>query len=145
MNAADFLDAALPWESIKCNAVDMLVPNMRGPVRNLLALLNSAPSAKHAWGVFETWRNPIRQAYLVKEGRSKTILSAHNYGMAADIVPMCRDTGHYFWKVSDRGVPAQWDLLDQLTNAQYMLRKPIAWDRPHVQHRDWDTVRKLIK
>jgi len=146
MNVSDFLDAPLQWEMLKCNAIDMLVPNMRQPVRTLVQLLNDPKvnDSGHDWGVFETWRNPIRQAYLLKEGTTKTLFSAHNVGMAVDIVPKSRTTGHFFWEDDGHGVLAQWQDLDKFATAQPMLRKPIAWDRPHVEHRDWPRVRGYL-
>jgi len=143
MKIGDWLDAPMGWEQVKCNAIDMLTPSMREPIRQVLQAINKT-TLTHKWAVFETWRNPIRQEYLVKEGRSKTIISAHGYGMACDIVPIDNE-GQWFWERSDAGHEAQWGILDNAVNRIHGLRKPIAWDRPHIEHMNWPQVRALLK
>lgn len=140
------LDEDDALELTRFNDINLLVPVLQSPVRALWQLLNTPQYAPtHNWGVFETWRSGTRQLKLLAAGTTKTSLSAHNMGLAVDFVPVCRSTGHWFWERSDAGVEARWDLLDSAVATMPILSKPIAWDRPHVEHRNWNAIRKLVR
>lgn len=78
--------------------------------------------------VFETYRSPERQAYLLRRGDSKSgpWQSAHQYGLAADIVPQVN--GRWTWDVGND----RWTLLATYA-IRHSLRVPINWDKAHVQ------------
>jgi hypothetical protein len=40
--------------------------------------------------VVETYRSPLRQAYVKKRGRSTLTVSKHQYGLAIDVVPIVK-------------------------------------------------------
>lgn len=90
---------------------------------------------------FETWRSPIRQLELLREGKTKAApwQSAHQYGMAVDFVPFrygeVGRAGTWTWDV-EAGV---WDHLRKRAH-ELGLACELDWDRCHVEHpefREW--------
>nr|DAJ63878.1 MAG TPA: hypothetical protein [Bacteriophage sp.] len=91
--------------------------------------------------VFETFRTPDRQAQVRAEGASQVgpWQSAHAWGFAADFVPYMEGIG---WSWDD---DHDWDHLDNRAKL-CGLRRPITWDRPHIEHPDWQYAKsKLIR
>ena len=88
--------------------------------------------------IFETFRHPERQAYLLAQGTTKAAMwsSPHQFGLAADFVP--RINGKWTWE-GDKAV-ACFDWLDANVR-KHGLRRPISWDRPHVEWPEWGTFR----
>lgn len=75
---------------------------------------------------FETYRTPYRQALLIAEGdntRAGPWRSAHQYGLAIDFVP-------YPWSWAEHH---DWGWLDRRAR-EWGLRRPIPWDRAHIEH-----------
>lgn len=98
--------------------------------------------------LFEGFRLPERQAYLLGKGVSKSgpWHSAHNYGLAADFVPWVNDGDAAIlkltvgWSWDDRH---DYDFLKQAAEL-HDLDVPISWDKVHVQSRIWPRVHKAI-
>lgn len=115
-------------------AISDLHPIMRGPVTQLLPLLNAA----HARGAlplfrpFEGYRTPERQRQVFLSGNSKAMPweSAHQWGLAVDFVPQV--DGKWTWDVPE----ADWTQMHRLAE-KVGLVAPISWDKPHLQHPQW--------
>lgn len=92
--------------------------------------------------VFETYRNPIRQLYLLEQGVSKAgaFQSAHQFGMAVDFVPGTQTALGFKWSWSAN---EDWPFLKRAAEL-YGLSCPIAWDKAHVQVKDWEDIRKKL-
>lgn len=94
------------------------------------------------FGVFETYRHPLRQLYLLENDVTKAGLykSAHQFGMAVDFVPHRKTaTGtHWSWEQSE-----DWDFLKK-SAAHFGLSVPIPWDRCHVQSSNWSEIVQLL-
>lgn len=89
--------------------------------------------------IFETYRSPEDQDREYAEGDSKLRAgqSAHQYGLAADFVPVDED-GDWYWPPWEW---AGWDALEVAARANDLLT-PIEWDRPHVEVPEWRAIRK---
>lgn len=87
---------------------------------------------------FEGYRLPSEQVRLLARGTTKAgpFQSAHNYGLAVDFVPQVR--GGWHW-----GEAHDWDHLEQVA-ILCGLKRPIPWDRPHIQHPLWDEVSRHL-
>lgn len=95
---------------------------------------------------FETYRHPAAQEFHYKNGTSKAraYQSAHQFGLAVDFVPQIN--GKWTWEPP--GGDMAWDALDKVvsTYKDRGLRRPISWDRPHIEHELWETqLRWLMK
>ena len=79
-------------ENFVCNRLTLCHPNTVDEFRQLAEMLEwgyENHKTETRFGVFETWRNPIRQEALLRRGNSKAGAwqSSHQYGMAVDYVP----------------------------------------------------------
>jgi len=121
----------MPIETTINRSLTDLHPAIREDVFELVHEVNVAlgrMGETMRFEVFETYRSPERQAYLLRRGDSKSgpWQSAHQYGLAADIVPQVN--GRWTWDVgSDR-----WTMLATYA-VRHSLSVPISWDRAHVQ------------
>lgn len=119
-----------------------LHPLMRGPVTQLLPLLNAA----HARGAlpnfrpFEGYRSPEEQRRVLLDGTSKAGAwqSAHQWGLAVDFVPYI--DGRWTWDVPE----ADWTMMHRIAR-QVGLVAPINWDKPHLQHPRWESARAALR
>ena len=105
--------------------------------------LNVSATLVVKFGVFETYRSPVEQQKALARGASKAgpYQSAHQFGLAADFVPIVARK----WTWNPPGGSATWDALDRAVAEFPNLRRPIEWDRPHVEHILWDHVRHVMK
>lgn len=89
--------------------------------------------------IFETFRSPERQRYLVGRKTSKAgpWQSAHQFGLAVDFVPFLTQAegealgvkaGWYWPPITD----ICWKFLQQRAQ-QFGLDRPYSWDGPHVE------------
>ena len=80
---------------------------------------------------------PERQALMIKRGvsKAKPWQSAHQYGLAVDLVPVV--FGKLSWIVPG-------DVWTRLAAEvlPFELRCPIGWDKSHCQHTAFDDVMK---
>lgn len=87
--------------------------------------------------LFEGYRSPERQALMIKRGVSKSQPwhSAHQYGLAVDMVPIV--FGKLSWSVPG-------DVWTRLATEvlPFNLRCPIGWDKPHCQHVVFDDIER---
>lgn len=98
--------------------------------------------------VFESVRLPDRQNQLFAKGRSKARAwqSPHQYGLAADFVPMRvrlddgSERNGWTWDVDVR----HWDFLRERAKA-HGLYNGIVWDRAHVESAMWDAWKLWMK
>lgn len=124
------------------NIVD-LHPIMRSPVSRLIQSLQRAYHAgetKTDFRFFEGYRSADDQDELYKAGtatQARGWQSAHQYGLAADIVPYVNEKPS--WDDSH-----DWELLKHKATG-VGLEVPIAWDRCHVQHPDWDFLKMRLR
>lgn len=92
---------------------------------------------------FEGYRTPERQDWLFtveKTTKARGWQSAHNYGLAVDFVPLSDPMNAGSWDWSNHH---DWDLL-RLEATQLGLLCTISWDRPHVEHPIWSSIRKQV-
>ena len=116
-----------------------LHPNFKGQVmRAVIALNEKLPAYK--WALFEGLRHPDRQAHLLKIGSTQAgpWHSAHQYGLAADIVPA--NMSGWTWKVDPEVIR-----LFKVHAETLGLRVPIKWDPFHCESPDWPAVRKALR
>lgn len=111
---------------------DHLHPAMRNLVRKLAMDIGA-----HGLALFETYRDPARQAEVLKAGRSKArpFESAHQYGLAADFA-FQDDEGDWSWPDVNR---REWALLHAKAE-RVGLHCPIEWDPGHVELPNWRTI-----
>lgn len=90
--------------------------------------------------VFETYRSPERQEALRLEGSSnaRAWQSAHQYGLAADFVPVDDVTGWNWDEDND------WAWLKSRA-LSLGLDVPIVWDKVHVQHPAFNELKTRIR
>ena len=124
------------------NDVDLLHPIMRPAVLRLSALLEEgfrSGATLTYFQLFETYRSPKDQDDAHGRGTSKARAwqSPHQYGFAADFVPF----GHNGWNWDAHN---DWDFL-RARAVQCGLNNRITWDRPHVEHPDWEVARARIR
>lgn len=130
-------------------SIPNLHPLMRPLMYELMPLLSqhtwTTPNGRtYCWALYEGYRSPELQHKLFTETHSTKVdawHSAHQYGLAADIVPCLAD---------NRGFPTfqGWDWNDDHpwaemhTHAIHIgLTAPIAWDQAHIQHPVWEKIR----
>lgn len=133
-----------------------LHPEMRGPASALteaLALAYQADITEFLLEPFEGFRSPARQNYLLTEGTTKAAAwqSAHQFGLAVDFVPrrireITKTHGHdsvtrreWYWPAAEHN---DWQVLAELAS-EHGLLSPISWDKPHIEHPHWKTIRKV--
>lgn len=131
------------------NDITLLHPKMRGPVKRLADyLIDSYETGrtKTRFEIFETFRSPLRQAYLAEKGASKAgpFESAHQFGLACDFVAyLSQAEASAFgakagWSWDDAH---DWDYLKKAADL-HGLGVPILWDRVHVEHPYFRTMKK---
>jgi len=105
--------------------------------RRLQELYREAYTRVH-WKIFEGWRHPYRQNYLLltkKTTRVGPFFSAHQFGLAVDFAGYIEQSKTFTWAIKSH----EWGLLKQ--EAQRAgLQVPITWDPGHVQHPLWPMV-----
>ena len=126
----------------RIDSLDLLHPICR---RDFAALADELLTAFHhgqvevAFHVFETYRTPMRQEWLARQGakvtRAGAWSSAHQYGLAVDFVP--KITGKWNW---DDVPESAWGFLHE-TAAQYGLMSPIKWDKVHIEHQRFGWIK----
>ena len=110
---------------------------------------------KTCFKVFETYRDPARQADLFAKGTTKAraFASAHQLGLACDFVPYL--TAEEAAELSNRIGERVWPGWNWHSSNDYRFLKtqalavglvvPIAWDPCHVEHPNWQAFRKCQK
>lgn len=93
--------------------------------------------------IFESYRDPDKQAAAYSRGTSKAKpwQSPHQFGLACDFVPFDPQENRWYWPEADNPV---WNQLDEAVKLWPCLVRPIAWDRPHVQYKNWDKIRAAL-
>lgn len=123
---------------------DLLHPKV---VPGFVLLCNRLLDAKEA-GVltqfylpFQGYRDPLEQINLLKSKTSKAgpWQSAHNYGMAVDIVGWNLRDG-WNWQPADS---QDWKEVGVIAVNAGLFR-PIAWDKPHVEHPLWSSIKRQV-
>lgn len=102
---------------------------------------------KTRFEIFETYRDPIRQADLMRKKVSKAgpFESAHQLGLASDFVPYLsvEEAAALSEKTGERHVPGwNWHSSNDyafLAQAAKLCgaHVPISWDPCHVEHLNW--------
>ena len=132
-------------------SIENLHPLMRQPVRDLLAVLHpirwkGEDGVTYMWALYEGYRSPEDQHYLFTETRNTHAdawHSAHQFGMAVDIVGTPPDAG---------GHPTlggwSWSKLNPWPEMHFHAHKcgltsPLAWDQAHIELGAWQTFRSL--
>lgn len=130
-------------EDINRNILD-LHPLMRAKVQKLegrlLEMEMLATSGAAGFKLFEGYRSPNRQIEVFNRGTSKAKAwqSAHQYGLAVDYV---------WWDPADGwswDARHNWDALADAADS-VGLHAPITWDRPHIQHPSFSTLKSAIR
>lgn len=110
---------------------------------------------KTRFHIFETFRDPMRQAQLLAKGASKagTFQSAHQFGLAVDFVPVIdvAEAGVIAKALGER-VSAGWswwsghdyDFLKAAAE-KHGLTVPITWDRVHIEHPKFKKLREAFR
>lgn len=107
---------------------------------------------KTRFEIFETYRDPVRQASLLGKGTSKAgpFQSAHQFGLACDIVPHLdnREANELASRIGEAVFPGwswhsshDYSFLAKAAE-EHGLTVPISWDRCHVEHPKWREFRK---
>ena len=83
----------------------------------------------------------MEQISLMKRGvsKAKPWQSAHNYGLAVDFVGWNLSAG-WNWLPADHN---DWKVIGDIANNLGLLR-PIAWDKPHVEHPLWTSIKERL-
>lgn len=120
-----------------------LHPVMREPVSLMIKDLEKAFTSGATlsnFKLFETYRSPSRQDKVFKDGASKARAwqSAHQFGLAADFAAVTV-TGSWNWDDAH-----DWNFLRQIA-MKHGLRVPIAWDKGHVEHPDFDYMKMIVR
>lgn len=129
--------------------LEMLHPVMRPNARLLMEDLAGRPwqdGEGRLWlfRVFETYRSPARQDRLHEGGsvtKARRWQSAHQYGLAMDVVPHSPDPGEngkalgWSWEEFH-----PWDLLRDRAEA-FGLYRPIDWDKAHIEDPNFQEIR----
>lgn len=106
----------------------------------LAALLDDSDAVVR-FTVFETYRSPQRQneLYSKKKTRAKAWQSAHQFGLAMDVVPL-NGLGQPYWPEPSSPM---WDVL-QAKAEELGLCADLPGDRCHVYHPSWLDVRRAL-
>lgn len=135
-------------------SIESLHPKMIGAARRLAAYLFDSYQthrSQFSLEVYESFRTPHRQAYLITKATTKAgpWESAHQYGLALDFVPFLNtEEGRalgvapgWYWPPAEDPI---WVFLGEAA-AKFGLERPISWDKPHVQHPLFNKVRKIFQ
>jgi hypothetical protein len=119
-------------------SLDLLAPVARRSFLGLDAYLRRETRFR----CFETYRDPARQAEALaaKTSKAAPFESAHQFGLAADFVPVHTLRG-WEWPAADND---EWDILRRAAK-DFGLICPLVWDRPHVEHPAWAAVRAATR
>lgn len=136
------------------NDISLLHPKFARAVKRLSEYLIDAHETrrtKSRFEIFETYRDPVRQADLLRKGVSKAgpFESAHQCGLAVDFVPYLSAEEAEAWSLTmgERVLPGwNWhpshDYRFLATAAEtFKLCVPISWDPCHVEHPNWRKFR----
>lgn len=117
--------------------ISNLHPVMREPVNRMVAMLASDGLP---FRLFEGYRSPERQETLYLQQprvtNARGWASSHQYGLAVDMVGW--EDGKWSW---DLRLP--WDDLGRVARTCGLVQ-PIRWDRPHIEHPAWATIRARL-
>lgn len=140
-------------ENTTYRSLALLTSDMQRKVSNLLLLCREGFLARqtfYIWRPFETYRTPMRQNWLMQEKRTKAppFCSAHQYGLAVDIVPCIAGNKPDFfpekpvwtWGVEDE----EWKFMRDAA-ISVGLCTPLDWDKPHVEHPDWPMLWDVLE
>lgn len=96
----------------------------------------------YQFAVFETYRGPERQSDLFRRKKTKARAwqSAHQFGLAADIVPI-NGAGQFYWP--EVGA-LEWKALHESVQEISGLIADISWDPAHVYAKEWHTIRAAL-
>lgn len=139
--------------------IALLNPKFSLVVRRLHEYLIDAHETgrtKTRFEVFETFRDPMRQADLLKKGTSKAgpFQSAHQFGLAVDFVPYLsgEEALALGTRIGERVNPGwSWhsshDYEFLLKSAsEFKLSMPVfAWDKCHVEHPNFSKLRESFR
>jgi hypothetical protein len=127
-----------------CRDWELIHPRAKIKLTELRTQLASgfrAGRTKTEFGVFETYRSPIRQQAIYKEDRGLTNAQAyqspHQYGLAVDFVPLVN--GRWTWDGDH-----DWDFLRAAARG-LGLKNELDWDRAHVEHPVWADVKTVLR
>lgn len=116
-----------------------LQPTFSKLVAEALTRLNAAKgwSRPFMWQMFEGWRHPARQLHVLQSGTSKAAPwnSAHQYGLAADLVPLTM--AGWTWDVTSEDKRMFRNVVEGIRQ----LRVPIDWDPLHVEAGWWPAMK----
>lgn len=126
-----------------CRRIDLMHPkaiSSFSQLSNVMTKLWETKETKHWFRIFETVRDPVRQALCVENGTSTSPpwFSAHQYGLAADFAIWGETDLKYMWPDG-----AEWDRL-KIEAEKLGLAVPITWDKGHVVHPLWKKYEKLV-
>lgn len=89
---------------------------------------------------FEVFRSPIKQQELFDQRpvvtKAMPWQSAHQYGLAVDFVAF--RGGRWSWSETE-----DWEFL-RLRAEHYGLRRPMVWDKAHIEHPVWERVQMVL-
>ena len=121
----------------------LLEPKFR---RALEAVLDELHAKQIPLQIYETVRSPSRQNELYARGRdenaadygrtvtnAKAYQSAHQYGLAADLVFFV--DGKWSWEAPPR-MKAAWSVYHMIAEGHGL--KPLSFEKPHVQIKSFD-------
>lgn len=96
---------------------------------------HTAGNLKLPWRIFEIYRHPDRQDYLLRQGTTQASAwhSPHQYGLAADFVVFQDEK--WTW-------PEDAKLYEELheLGRKYGIPFPISWDPGHAQWNQWSAL-----
>lgn len=111
---------------------------------------------KTRFNIFETFRDPIRQADLLKKGASKAgpFQSAHQFGLAVDFVPFLSGDEALALgeRIGERVLPGwswhsshDWQFLLNIARKHKLAMPVFAWDKCHVEHPNFSKLREQFR
>lgn len=122
---------------MRINSVEMLAPGMKNRIIQLMHELGEW------WTIFETYRSPADQYQAHIKGTTKVgpWHSAHQYGLAADIVPLNAARKPYWPEVGD----PLWQHLHDTVGHIEGLQCPIVWDPGHIEWDLWPEIHSEVQ
>lgn len=138
---------AFNFRTTLCREFDAIHPIAKKQFFELYRELQTAYDAgetRTQFRPFETFRHPLRQAYLKAETEATSagaFQSAHQYGLAVDFVPYVMIGGKmaFSWDKDH-----DYDFLRK-TAWKHNLLVPIGWDKCHVQHPLFEELRTFLR
>lgn len=102
-------------------------------------LAHSSGQTAHHWRVFELYRHPDRQDYLLRQGTTQCGAwnSAHQYGLAADFAAQTAQ-GTWYWPEK-----TAYEELHALAHT-HDIAFPVSWDPGHCESRFWPTLKSFL-